>query len=135
MFERNKYYYKDGTTSIYKYRDKILHRIDGPARECSDGSKEWWVDGKLHKVDGPAVEFTHAGKHWYIDGKRHRIDGPAAELASGTKMWYIDGMNYSEQDFNETIEQVNEMNLAMKLTDPRWWVRELGEKELYEQGK
>jgi hypothetical protein len=37
---------------------------------------------------------------------------------------------YFEQDFNKIIKQINEMSLVMKLTDPRWWVRELGEREV-----
>jgi hypothetical protein len=25
------------------------HRIDGPASEYSDGTKEWWINGRLQK--------------------------------------------------------------------------------------
>jgi hypothetical protein len=28
------------------------------------------------------------------------------------------------------MKEVNEMSTPMKLTDPRWWVRELGEREV-----
>ena len=28
-----------------------LHRLDGPAIECADGDKEWWVDDKWHRLD------------------------------------------------------------------------------------
>jgi hypothetical protein len=135
MNKKNKYYYKDETTSIYKYRDKILHRIDGPAVEDVDGAKYWYIDGKLHRTGGPTIEWADGTKYWYIEGKKHRIGGPAIEWADGGRSWYIGGEEHTEQDFNETIKQVNEMSLAMKLTDPRWWVRELGEKELHEQGK
>jgi hypothetical protein len=57
------------------------------------------------------------------------------EYASGSGRWYIDGMNYSEKQFNNLIKQVNEMSTVMKLTDPRWWVRELGEKETHVRKK
>ncbi len=107
MSKKDKYYYKDGTTS--------------------DG---WYIGRKLHRTDGASVEFADGTKVWYIDGTRHRIDGPAVEYVYGDKEWWIDGKKYAEQDFNETIKQVNEMSLVMKLTDPRWWVRELGEKEV-----
>jgi hypothetical protein len=50
-------------------------------------------------------------------------------------VWYIDDTKHTKQDFNMIIEEVNKMSTAMKLTDPRWWVRELGEKEIHEQGK
>jgi hypothetical protein len=93
------------------------------------------VDGKLHRTGGPAIEHANGTKQWYIEGKKHRIDGPAIVWAEGGGSWYIGGEEYTIQDFNETIEQVNEMSLAMKLTDPRKWVRELGEKELHEQEK
>ena len=26
-----------------------LHRLDGPACEWANGTKEWWVNGKLHR--------------------------------------------------------------------------------------
>jgi hypothetical protein len=122
-------YYKDGTTSSKRDFSKILHRTDGPAREYSYGGREWYVDDKRHRIGGPAVEWADGTKWWYVDSRLHRIDGPAIEWANGHKEWWIDGKQYSEQGFSKLIKQVNEMSLAMKLTDPRWWVRELGEKE------
>jgi hypothetical protein len=104
---KDKFHYRDGITYDLGQRDKLLHR-----------------------VDGPAVEFASGTKVWYIDGKRHRTDGPALEYAIGGREWWIDGKFYSEQNFNNLIKQINEMNLVMRLTDPRWWVRELGEKEV-----
>ncbi len=29
----------------YKNESEELHRLDGPAIEYSDGSKEWWLNG------------------------------------------------------------------------------------------
>jgi len=46
-----------------------LHRIDGPACEDANGSKEWYLDGKLHRTDGPAIEGSDGSKHWFLDGK------------------------------------------------------------------
>jgi len=34
----------DGTRRWYKNEE--LHRVDGPAVESADGSKEWWINGK-----------------------------------------------------------------------------------------
>ena len=64
--------------TIRVYADRIewlsdsgqLHRIDGPAIECSDGYKEWWVNGQLHRIDGPAVEESDGSKAWYVNGKK-----------------------------------------------------------------
>ena len=59
----SKFYYKDRAM-------EILHREDGPAVEWSNGSKEWYINGKLHREDGPAMESS-SGFHdsWYINGK------------------------------------------------------------------
>jgi hypothetical protein len=152
--KKDKFYYKDGTTTSSKINEsKVLHRVggpaveradgtkvwfvydkmhrvDGPAIEYANGDKNWYVDGKLHRVDGPAIERANGYKYWYIDGKRHRVDGPAVEWVNGDKYWYVDGKKYTEEQFNELIKQIDKMSLVMKLTDPRQWVRELGEKEV-----
>ena len=57
----------------------------------SDGTKQWFLNGKRHRIDGPAVEYTHGDKHWYLNGEYHRPDGPACEYADGTKYWYLNG--------------------------------------------
>jgi hypothetical protein len=98
------YYYKDGTTSTERDYSKDLHRIDGPAVEYANGDKSWYVDGKLHRIDGPAIEYLNGeDKHWYVDGK------------------YC----YVEIEFNKLIAEVKELPLALRLIDPREWVRKL----------
>ena len=122
---KDKFYYKDGTTSS-EYDDyKVLHRIDGPAIEMADGQKEWYVNGKCHRVDGPAIEWGNGDRFWLVDGKCHRIDGPAVERANGRKSWWIDEVEYSEGEFNKFIQEVKELPLALRLIDPREWVRKL----------
>jgi len=145
---KNKYYYKDGTTSSehdtskalhrengpameyadgYKawYLDGKRHRVDGPAIENANGDSSWYVDDKRHRVDGPAIEYADGGRSWYIDDKRHNIDGPAIEWSNGTKSWYIDNEDYAEEDFNQLIAEVKQLPLALRLIDPREWVRKL----------
>jgi uncharacterized Fe-S cluster-containing protein len=129
--KKDKFYYKDGTISGIFNNGKILHRVDGPAVEHASGTKEWYVDGKRHRVGGPAIEYSDGDKAWWVDGKLHRVDGPAVEYTDGNKVWYVDGIFYWEQEFDKIMKEVNEMSLAMKLTDPRWWVREMGERETY----
>ena len=89
----NKCYYKDKAMTIH-------HRLDGPAVECADEYKSWWVDGKQHRLDGPAVEYADGSKSWWVDDKLHRLDGPAVEYARGSKAWYVDGKYLSEHEFN-----------------------------------
>lgn len=82
-----------------------FHRVDGPACEYGDGSKQWFIDEKRHRIDGPAVEYADGLKHWYVDGKRHRLDGPACEWANGTKEWYVDGNQRNTEEIEEWLEE------------------------------
>ena len=72
--------------------------------EYTDGSKEWYQNGKLHRTDGPAIEWASGNKYWYVNDKLHRTDGPAVEWTSGEKFWYIDGNEYS---FSKWCEKLN----------------------------
>ena len=82
----------------FDFNQKLLHRLDGPATEWLDGTKEWYVDGKRHRLDSPAIEYADGTKHWLVDGKRHRLDGPAIEYADGTKNWFIDGKSIDTEE-------------------------------------
>ena len=31
----------------------------------------WYKDGLLHRLDGPAVEYTNGGKEWFINGVQY----------------------------------------------------------------
>jgi hypothetical protein len=79
-----------------------LHREDGPAREYSNGSKEWWINGQRHREDGPAVE-SDVSNDWYINGQLHREDGPAVEWSDGTKWWYLNSKRYTEQQWQDEV--------------------------------
>lgn len=37
--------------------------------ELQNGSKYWNKDGKLHRLDGPAVICWDGSKQWWIDGE------------------------------------------------------------------
>lgn len=68
----------------------------------SDGTKEWYKDGKLHRDDGPALEQVivpgkpWVDKYWYQNGEFHRDDGPAVECDDGSKTWYRHGVLHRE---------------------------------------
>jgi hypothetical protein len=36
------------------------------------------------------IEYTNGTKEWFLDGKCHREAGPAIEYPSGYKVWYLD---------------------------------------------
>ena len=103
LIENNNYYYftiNDGIDE-YKflyyhgdkcwYKNRELHREDGPAVEYFYGYKAWYQNGKLHREDGPAIEYASGDKSWYKNGKLHREDGPTAVYTNGNKYWYKDG--------------------------------------------
>ena len=57
-----------------------------------DGTVRWYnADGKLHRVNGPAIEYTDGSKDWFLNDQRHREDGPAVEWSNGTKVWFLNG--------------------------------------------
>jgi len=87
---------KDNRIVYYKKGTKIIHREDGPAVEWTDGTKEWYRNGKRHREDGPALIFINGRKEWYKYGKFHRDDGPAVEGADGSVKWYIHGKLHRE---------------------------------------
>lgn len=68
-----------------------FHRMDGPAIDHIDGTKQWCVHGNSHRDDGPAVIWADGGQQWWVNGILHRTDGPAFIWADGTQAWYING--------------------------------------------
>ena len=107
VFEALKYRIEvdeDGTRRYFNTAGQF-HRIGGPAVEYADGSKAWWQKGLRHRTDGAAVEHANGTKAWFQNGLRHRTGGPAIEYASGRKMWYINGEELSEAEFNQAVNQ------------------------------
>ena len=87
----DKFYYSDGTISSEIDWSKVIHREDGPARECSNGAK-----------------------YWYMNDKRHREDGPAIEWSNGSVEYWLNNKFYSEKEFNELISKINKKETTMK---------------------
>ena len=79
----------------------------------------------LDRNDGPAMRWEDDGHSvWYKDDKRHRIGGPSLEWADGFKEWSIEDEPFTEKEYNKLIQKVKDMPLALRLVDPRRWVRE-----------
>jgi hypothetical protein len=107
-----------------------LHREDGPAVEHHNEAKEWFLNGLRHREDGPAIVWEDGQEEWFLHNKRHRLDGPA--LINNDLLirdWYLDNEPLIEHEHIATMNEVNKMTLAERLTDPRWWVREY--KQIY----
>lgn len=100
---------------IWKNKKGLLHRIDGPAIEGSDGNKYWYRNGKLHRLDGPAIDYNKNKNcsykicdSWYKNGKLHRIGGKADGFN-----WYKNGKKYRNKDtyFNSLSEEEKQICL------------------------
>ena len=59
---------------------------------------------KLHRTNGPAVLCADGTELWYQNGLRHRTDGPAIVTPSGYKAWYINGEPLTEAEFNQAVK-------------------------------
>jgi len=69
------------------------------------GATRWYNEkGELHRLDGPAVEYADGSKEWLVNDLFHRLDGPARVYSDGCKIWCIEGMDYTEDEFNAKIE-------------------------------
>ena len=83
-----------------KWRNKQgeFHRLDGPAIEYTNETKEWWYQGLKHRLDGPAIECKSGTKLWYKYGKLHCISGPAVQCMTGAKNWWIRGQYFETKE-------------------------------------
>jgi hypothetical protein len=87
-------------TKRYKNAFGLLHRLDGPAIEWTNGAKTWFKNGSRHRLGGPAVEGYDGAKIWYQEGKIHRSDGPAIISANGKKEWWLkDRLFKTKEDY------------------------------------
>jgi hypothetical protein len=77
---------KDGTAEFHD-EFRRLHRVDGPARELSNGNKAWYQFGQMHRADGPAFTQPNGLKLWFLGGELHRDEGPAIECPNGYTEW------------------------------------------------
>ena len=64
------------------------------------GERRWYQNDLLHRLDGPAVERSNGGRGWWLNGQPHRTDGPAFEMANGTREWWLNGVEYTEEEYN-----------------------------------
>jgi len=85
---------------LWHNKRRQYHRADGPAIECPDGYRAWYLNDKRHRADGPAIEGADGYRAWYVNGQRHRADGPAIEGADGSRSWYVAGRKMTGAEFD-----------------------------------
>lgn len=88
---------------LHRFSSKPIRLEDGLV-EFTDGSKEYYQNGRVHRDDGPAIEWNFGEKQWWKNGKLHRIDGPAVEWPHGHIEWWVNNRRYS---FDNWCEKVN----------------------------
>ena len=78
-----------------------------------DGTVRYYnSEGQLHRLDGPAREWSNGSKEWFQNGKCHRLDGPAREWRNGDKEWWVEGGKYTEEEFLEKTQPATELTVA-----------------------
>ena len=55
--------------------------------------------------------FSNGSKEWFLNGKRHREDGPACEWADGSKYWCLNGTYYLEAEWKAKLKPVKELSV------------------------
>jgi len=96
----------DDLVKKYTHTSEPSRSSDGPPYISVNrvGTKRYYKDNKftvLHRLDGPAVEHTDGSKFWYKDGELHRIDGPAVIYANGVNYWVVDGKELTSKEVDE----------------------------------
>ena len=77
-------------------------------RVYKDGEVNWLgEEGRLHRLNGPAVICADGSEFYYHHGKLSRLDGPAAIYADGSKGWWIDNRKYTEAEFHKKVAELN----------------------------
>jgi hypothetical protein len=77
------------------FKNGVLHREDGPAKICSDGTEEWYLNGIRHREGGPAIVWRDGSREWFLNGLRHREDGPA-RVWNNSEEWWENGKLHRE---------------------------------------
>ena len=109
---------------VWRNEKGQIHRKKGPAKEYSNGDKEWYQNGFLHRIDGPAIDCISGYKLWCQDNFRHRVDGPAEEYSNGDKYWWFEGEQIncsSQEEFEKIIKNKTIVdNLVINIRDIKY---------------
>ena len=62
--------------------------------------------GLYHRIDGPAIERPNGTKEWILNNKFHREDGPARILHNGMIYYYLNGLHYMKEDWEEEVLKI-----------------------------
>lgn len=103
-------------SSIRWSRNKVRHRVNGPAVINVIGTRMWYTNGICDRKDGPAIVRKDGSLVWYLDGNRHRTDGPAViAVNEGTLAygWYIHGSQCVTFEQFKLLTDISDEELAI----------------------
>jgi hypothetical protein len=119
-----KFYNEKGKCWQWFNSNDKLHNEDGPAIECDNGDKYWFIEGKLHRENGPAVEYIKGDKEWWIYGELYKIDkyshkvyyffGDLYRINKYTHTVWLDKKGSKHRIGGPAVEYIN--------GDEEWWV-------------
>lgn len=124
---------KQGIKHVYycrRYKDlSSLKLLEDSGVETSQVG----VNVTFHTVESGLIDCALGDNvNQHLEKTFHRINGPAIEERPDVygyfpNHYYIDGVSYDYSDYLNIIKEAKELPPSLKLTDPRWWVRELNE--------
>ena len=86
--------------------DALFELLTLECRVDFDGTLRYYnTRGELHRLYGPAIECTDGYRAWFQNGQRHRIDGPAVERPDGSKAWHINDRRLSEAEWQQQVDR------------------------------
>ena len=81
-----------------------------------NGDTHWFTgdgaDRMLHRLNCPAIEWADGSREWYQNGQRHRLDGPAVECPDDIYQWWLNDVQYTEESWRAATQPVVEMTVA-----------------------
>lgn len=87
------------------------------------GREEFKVERSYICIGEEQLKYTIVD---FIQRTFHNTDGPAVFYSNDAEgYYYLDGVLYSsEEAWRVNLDKIKNMPLAMRLTDPREWIRE-----------
>jgi hypothetical protein len=94
--------YPDGDK--YWHKEGFRHRIDGPAIEWADGSKEWWIDGNqiyaeifIHGKLFTGIQKGKYGLEWLRFLTEERIE--EYPIIPGLRYRFVETKHFTLEEF------------------------------------
>jgi hypothetical protein len=106
----------DNYGDTYHYLNGKIHKKDGPAIICKDGTMKWLLYGKLHREKEPAVVWKKGTKSWLKNNKFHNEKGPAIVYNDFICVWYLEHVVQNIKFSPKTLKpQIFQYNINEKL--------------------